>query len=98
MKQMIINSRNYPDITILVDDEDYDDLIQYKWIVWRRTGYYSFYTMARDKKTNKRKSVFLSRYLMKAKKNDFVSFRDRNYLNFQKSNLYISNAKKTMLV
>lgn len=76
----------------LVDDEDYENVNQYKWsaTVNRKTN------LTVSSNVNK-KTVKLSRFLTNAKKGDFIIFNDGNRLNFQKYNLAISNKLGTIM-
>lgn len=66
----------------LVDDEDYDYLMQWKWYPHKeRTG--NFYV----KSWRRSKFVWMHREIMKAKKNEEVDHKNNNGLDNQKCNL-----------
>lgn len=88
MKEFKIISKTYGEITTLLDDEDYEKVLNMgKWCVSRdRYGYYF------QKRINK-KIITLHRFIMNAPKGIYIDHIDHNTLNNQKSNLRIcSNA------
>lgn len=71
---------------ILVDDEDFDELNKYRWIVNKGSGYpqHQFW------KNNKPNPIHMHRFILKKFGKGFVvDHIDRNPLNNQKSNLRI---------
>lgn len=66
----------------LVDDEDYEFLSQWKWCTFKREGYTSYAIHSQNKKT-----TYMHRLLMKAKKGEHVDHINHDGLNNQRSNL-----------
>lgn len=91
----------------LVDDEDYDWLMKYKWHVAKYRGFcYAAYTLNRPSKNTKSgqtsKKIFMHRLILNAKDGDICDHIDGNTLNDQKYNLRIvthtqnvTNSKKS---
>jgi hypothetical protein len=72
---------------VLVDDEDYEYLNQWKWII-RRTKKYN-YAGRQLKIDNKYKLLLMHRIIMNAPKGMEIDHKDMNGLNCQKYNLRI---------
>jgi hypothetical protein len=73
------------DKVALVDDEDYDNLMQYKWrCVKQKTCYY---VTAHPKVDGKFITLIMHRFIMNAAKGTMIDHSDCNGLNNQKSNL-----------
>lgn len=92
MKSFIINSK-HGNFEVLVDDEDYDKVMERKWSL-------SFSKNRKYIRVEARinyKLVRLHRYLLGViDKNVKVDHKDRNPLNNQKSNLRLCNQKENM--
>jgi hypothetical protein len=69
----------------LVDDEDFEYLNQWKWYVAK--GKYTNYAQRMDRSSGKRKTVRMSRVILKTKTGFVSDHKDGNGLNNQKSNL-----------
>lgn len=70
---------------ILVDDEDYDYLNQFKWTL--TNGY-----VKTSRWINKRRvNFYMAREITKPNDNQSVSYKDGNNLNNQKANLVVSD-------
>lgn len=70
----------------LVDDEDYDFLMQWKWQASRTS--YGFYALGYTKGPHsKRKHLIMHRLIMNTPRGLCVDHRDHNTLNNQKNNL-----------
>lgn len=89
MKKIIINSKKHGHQEILVDDEDYDYLMQWKWHVYK--GPRTFYVLRQTRLSegfNPPKTIYLSRVVTNENDSKIViDHIDRNGLNNQKSNL-----------
>jgi hypothetical protein len=74
----------------LVDDEDFEELIKFKWCVYknRSTDYASH--------RYKNRSISMHRTILKANLGEFVDHKDGNGLNNQKSNLRICTMNGNM--
>jgi hypothetical protein len=70
----------------MVDDEDYDFLMQWKWYARIAVGGYASYAVAYDKRS-KSCSLLMHRLIMKTPKGLVVDHLDFNGLNNQKYNL-----------
>lgn len=73
------------DKVALVDDEDYDYLMQWKWHILNQT--HSSYAVRNEIINGKRQSIRMHRIIMNTPKGVEVDHVDRNGLNNQKSNL-----------
>jgi len=95
MKKIVINSRKHGVKEVLVDDEDYDDLMQWKWFVTK--SYYAdgFYA-GRHVWDNGRKKIFqMHRHIMEVYDSKIVvDHKDHNTLNNQRSNLRPCSVKE----
>ena len=78
-------------LVALVDDEDYEELNQWKWHAARNgTGDSGFYAVRRISRKGKRTRIFMAREIMNAKVGEQVDHKDgKATLNNQKSNLRI---------
>ncbi len=82
----------------LVDDEDYNYLMQWKWFAHRKNSKTTFYAVRtcreNGQKTLRMHNVIANRYIKK----DYTELdhRDRNGLNNQKDNLRISTRGENM--
>lgn len=97
MREIIIESPKHGTHTVLVDDEDYELVSQYKWHIIK--GKKSFYANANNylgKIDNKyvNKPIKLHRLIMNAPDGTQVDHKDHNGLNNQKSNLRLCNNQK----
>lgn len=77
----------------LVDDEDYNNLMQHKWFAIKHRG--SFYAGRQPDGPHKgRKIIFMHRYLMDCPASLEVDHKDLNKLNNQRSNLRICTRRE----
>lgn len=79
----------------LVDDEDYDSLMKFKWQAkFRNNNWYACHSYAIGKKTT---TIPMHRMLLKPEKGKIVDHKDHNGLNNQRYNIrictYSQNAK-----
>lgn len=76
---------------VLVDDDDYEELSKFKWIVgthgYAQRGFY---------KNGKTKIILMHRFIMKANKGDLIDHINRNKLDNRKENLRIANQAQNM--
>lgn len=89
MKEIIINSEKHRTKTVLVDDDDYEFLIQWKWcLAIRKRAVYA-------KRRCGKGTVFMHRALLNINdKKLFADHRDANGLNNQRSNLRIATSSE----
>ena len=81
MKKILLNPKS-KNLFTLVDDEDYDKLVQYHWhVTTDRYVYREIYTK------EKQIHVYMHREVMKAKTGQMIDHKNRNVLDNQKSNL-----------
>lgn len=92
MKVIKWSSKKFGQLEILVDDEDYDRLIQYSWGVLKCKTSDTLYVKARYvSKEQPRKYYSIHRFILGIDDPKiFVDHRDGNGLNNQKSNLRIA--------
>lgn len=91
MKIIEINSRKHGYFEVLVDDEDYEYLNQFKWrILICGTKTKSIYVQSEIVKSNKKKTVTMHKFLLGDKLGYFIDHIDHNGLNNQKYNLRFS--------
>lgn len=82
MKKLVITRKTGEKFDILLDDEDFDRVKQYKWFFHDDRGYI-------HGQIAKGKNVYLHRFIMNPPKNMQIDHIDHNPLNNQKSNLRI---------
>lgn len=71
----------------LVDDEDFEILLQWKWCAQKKRLGSGFYAKRGTKVNRKSRNLFMHRYILNLQKGQMVDHRDGNGLNNQKSNL-----------
>ena len=74
--------------TVLVDDEDYESLSQYKW--GQLKSYGVTYARRGARINGKRATILMHRVIMNASEGQEVDHKDGNGLNNQKSNLRLA--------
>jgi hypothetical protein len=89
MEKIIIESPKYGTFKVLVDDEDFEELNQFKWGVQKEKN--TFYVKRMVWIGNKRTSVKMHRFIMKLKEGNklVVDHINHNGLDNQKSNLRV---------
>lgn len=83
----------------IVDDEDYSELVQYKWCAGCFDGiwYALRYSKEEYEKAGRRSVlVFMHRQIMKAEKGRQIDHKDGNGLNNQKENLRFSTQQQNV--
>lgn len=81
----------------IVDDEDYDEIIKYKWHISRTAQNRTNYVSRNITKENGKKRIqMLHRYIIKAKKGEMVDHKNRNGLDNRKENLRICTRSQNM--
>ena len=92
-----IKCKNFGKHFAIVDDEDYEYLMQWTWQVQITpdTKYAVRHTLAKDSADGKRKTIKMHRVIMKLKDSKLeVNHNDFNGLNNQKSNLVASTSSQ----
>ena len=93
MKVILLSSNKYPGFETIVDDEDFNELIQYKWHlkVVKKKWSISYYAVA----NYDQKQIYMHRLIMALHgydiENKLIDHKDQNGLNNQKENLRICN-------
>lgn len=86
MKTITVNSKAHGVKQILVDDEDYDDLIQYNWSITKSK--HTFYACRQLKKGEVYSTISMHRHILRLTDAEiFGEHADHNGLNNQRSNL-----------
>ena len=98
-KEYVINSKKYGEQRVLLDDEDYDKIIENKinlYLKFDKTinGFYVQFHYKDLTKKDRRNTVGLHRYIMKCPKGLQVDHINRNPLDNRKSNLRIVKQKE----
>lgn len=83
MKQIPLSQGKFA----LVDDKDYDFLMQWKWY-FNRDGY-AVRKQAKKETINKRKNLFMHRVILKTPDGKFTDHINRNRIDNRKNNLRI---------
>lgn len=84
MKTIIATHKKYGNKEVLVDDEDYEKLSEFRWYLMKST--YTYYAMSNIKVAHGLfETFFMHRYLCDSM--DHVDHKDGNGLNNQKNNL-----------
>lgn len=83
--ELIINSKKHGQIKTIIDDEDYERIIKYKWNVlfYPKTKLYYIISNIDNK------IIRLHRFLINPKSHEFVDHINRNTLDNRKENLRI---------
>jgi hypothetical protein len=85
---------NNSELLIFVDDEDYDNLCQFTWTIYK--DYNKFYAFHNIKVNGKQKNTKMHRLISKAKRGEIVDHIDGNGLNNQKLNLRICTHQENL--
>ena len=90
MQIIYINSPKYGEFKCLVDDEDYESLSKFHWII--RKAKYTFYVYRlTSRKEGKRKQIQIHRQILNITNPEtLLDHEDRNGLNNQKCNLRVA--------
>lgn len=87
VKEIPLISSKHPNRVALVDDEDYDSLIKYKWNVRFHNRNYYAYRCEWDKVTKRMCYLYMARVIMGTPKGREVDHIDHDELNCQKYNM-----------
>lgn len=88
MKTIELHSRKYAGLRALIDDEEFESLSKYHWLVLRGAGKGSFYAYANAIVDGEKRQVSMSRMILGLPcGNVEVDHKDGNTLNNQKENL-----------
>ena len=88
--------KNNPNKVALVDDEDYEKLIQHKWRVRYHSRNFYAYRVHYDKVTKKESYLYMSREILGTVKGIEVDHKDHDELNCQKWNMRECSHAKNM--
>lgn len=99
MKEYVINSKKYGRHVVLLDDEDYDDIIDKGIIIHLKhdktiQGFYAQIKIKDKTKKEGRRTLGLHRYIMKEPKGLQVDHINRNPLDNRKCNLRICTTQE----
>jgi len=88
-----INSPKYGEKEILIDDEDYNKIKDFKWCILKNSKETNapFYVATREKRENKITTLYLHRFIMNCPDNKQVDHVNCNALDNRKQNLRICN-------
>lgn len=91
MKEIQLLGKKGKDKFVLVDDEDYEYLIQWKWYC-NNCGYALRYQKRKQMhKTSKYKSIFMHRIIIGVKEGELTDHRNRDRLDNRRKNLRKAN-------
>jgi hypothetical protein len=99
MKELIIESKTHGRKIVLLDDEDYDRVIQCgKWSCIYSNRSHTFYA-TRHAKTTNRRLIYMHVFIMKSEpsKGEQIDHWDGNGLNNQRKNLRITDNKHNQM-
>lgn len=94
MKTITINSKKYGAHHVLVDDEDYDELIKYNWCL--RVGPTVNYAITQIKVDGNIVVKSMHRMIMSALKKEMIDHINHNGLDNRKCNLRFCNSSQNM--
>lgn len=91
MKKIVINSKTYGRVNVLVDNSDYGLIKNKKWCVGKFPKSKSLYVWRSAGLNNKGNSItqYMHRFLLDSKKGTFVDHKNGNGLDNRRSNLRI---------
>lgn len=89
-----INSKKYPDLRVLIDDEDYDKIKKYNWHIHRNRN--TFYAISHIYRNGKRTTMSLHRYIMDFPYRKIVDHINLNGLDCRKKNLRTCTVEENM--
>lgn len=87
--EITINSPKHGEFKFLIDDEDYEKVMMFKWQVRKNHHYDKFYIGTNKQIKNVRTNYELARYIMNAEKGKYVDHINGNPLDNRKANLRI---------
>ncbi len=89
MREIYPNCKKYPEVIILIDDEDSPVVEQYTWTICS-SNKTTLYAKAYIKGSKPKKEIFLHRLLVGAKKGELVDHKNRNGLDNRRENLRLA--------
>lgn len=87
--EIIIKSPTHGNHVVLIDDDDYDKVINYTWCIFKPSGSKSFYVGTNIKKDGKFKIQTLHRIILNYYSDKFIDHINHNTLDNRKCNLRI---------
>lgn len=88
MKLIPLNSRKYPGLSAMVDDEDFERLSRYRWNPYTGPNRSTFYAITSQREAGKRRTIYM--HVMCARECPAALVRDHkdgNGLNNQRENI-----------
>lgn len=92
MKIITINSKTYGKKRVLVDDENYEELVKHKWHIIK--GHNTFYVVRSICKSGIQKRLWMHRVILNSPKKKYVDHINGNGLNNQKRNIRICTKRQ----
>ncbi len=94
---IMLNSKKYPGLVTIIDEEDYKELVKYKWYPVVDPKNNTIYVSTTQ---DNHKTIIMHRFIMQLHgnniKNKMIDHEDHNGLNNQKENLRICTRSKNL--
>jgi len=98
VKQIDISTPKHPNKFALVDNEDYESALQYKWYVVKNGNYFYAYANRKLGKDKKHHTLHMHRVIMGLRDDKIqIDHINRNGLDNRKSNLRLCNMSQNMM-